>query len=441
MIWTQLVAFCALLALVAAGSDSVPLKATEATALRALYTALNCNNRTACPLVANNTACPTMPKLAWSEALLCLEGTVREIGIYHVVRLRNASFPSSMSGFSQLSLLYVFGHGSELQGTFPSALLRLPSLKLIDIADNDISGTIPSELALSTVITHISVHFNQFSGTIPTQLASMSQLQFVRFYKNQFRGVAPKFASNITCSLTLSNDTNCFSTCLLPSCCRSPVFCPDPTTTTTTTATSAQTKTMLGLTTATFSTTTTLTESPKTTTTEVATTEATTESTTTSDTSVESVSSRTVTEPSTVDSESSVTTADSATTTTEQLTSASVGADTSANVGDVGDPSDSASTNIALIAGVAGIGGCVLLLALIGIVVAVARRRRQQQAATVPPAANIRDSNSARVPPNNYQPLPAASAIMDSAQSQSSASSAYGDVPKRDMYMNGNLAL
>lgn len=423
--------FYSLITPATAASDNTPLRPTEATALRAFYTSMNCNNQTACPMVANNTVCPPMPALEWSEGLKCERGTVREISIYGNVDLRNAVFPSDMSGFSQLSLLYVFGHRGDLRGTFPSALLRLSNLQMIDLADNELSGTIPTELGLSTVITHLSIHFNKFSGTIPTQLSGLSQLVLARFYSNQLHGVAPRFPNSTDCRLTQSGDTNCFSMCLSPQCCRSTRFCPDPTTKPTTTTPPPTTTT-------TTTTTTTMTNPTTTSTTPSST--ATTASPPIVNTIVATTESAALVTTDLTDANSSIalngTTAFNGTTVLNGTTS--VASNPAAVDGTVDSDSKLDTT---LIAGVVGgiVGFLFLLLLVLGAILLAGRRQSS--------STSIQVDDHKRTPRNVYQPMPdwdlvdhrqnsLNSGLRANVTAVSNVRPMYGDVPKASNVSN-----
>ncbi|KAK7858399.1 putative leucine-rich repeat receptor-like serine/threonine-protein kinase [Quercus suber] len=83
-----------------------------------------------------------------------------------------------------------FLKGQDLDGMLPPSLVKLPSLKKIDLTRNYLSGTIPPEWA-STKLEYLSVNVNNLSGPIPSYLGNISTLTYMNIENNLFSGNLP----------------------------------------------------------------------------------------------------------------------------------------------------------------------------------------------------------------------------------------------------------
>ena len=84
---------------------------------------------------------------------------------------------------------------NNLQGTLPTELGLLPSLKLLRIEGNPLlSGTIPSQLGALRGLSTLSLGNNtQLSGTLPESITGMGDLRFLRVDDNALSGSLPMY--------------------------------------------------------------------------------------------------------------------------------------------------------------------------------------------------------------------------------------------------------
>jgi hypothetical protein len=96
-----------------------------------------------------------------------------------------------------------------LQGSIPSELQYLNTLRFLDFSDNsDITGMIPSELANIASLMTLDLSRTRIHGPIPVELFSLSQLDTLRLSYNQLTGrlsLATQSSANSTTSTTTVN--------------------------------------------------------------------------------------------------------------------------------------------------------------------------------------------------------------------------------------------
>lgn len=119
-------------------------------------------------------------------------GSLRQMKVFDITinSQINGTFPSFISGFTNLSELYLMYNA--LSGTLPSFWGNLSSLKLLFVDANKFTGTIPGELGLLTALNALSLGDNpSMGGKIPDSLGGMSSLSFLSFQHMGLSGSIP----------------------------------------------------------------------------------------------------------------------------------------------------------------------------------------------------------------------------------------------------------
>jgi len=243
-------------------ADSVPLKEAERLALFDVWDGFKCTRTTHCPRNWSGV-CPTLPPQEYSLGLECTNGSVTQLSLTGAAVTgdivgRGAVVPTALALLTRLTLLYVFGQWSLTDVTVPSVIGTITSLKKLNLCCNRLGGSMPSEIASLRNAVEIDFKLNRLVGTIPAGLNSLPLLSSIRLFGNLLVGAAPSFPLAASdCLLTAdSNESNCFSSCAQPVCCKSPRFCPLSSTPTTSRTTAAPTTTATSSTTTTTTTTT-----------------------------------------------------------------------------------------------------------------------------------------------------------------------------------------
>ncbi|XP_031120635.1 probable leucine-rich repeat receptor-like serine/threonine-protein kinase At3g14840 [Ipomoea triloba] len=109
----------------------------------------------------------------------------KDMPAYNNTLTCNCSFPAGICHVQSIIL-----NGQDLQGVLPSALVKLPFLKIIDLNRNYLNGTIPLEWA-STKLEYLSLTVNRLSGPIPKYLANITALVYLNLENNLFNGTVP----------------------------------------------------------------------------------------------------------------------------------------------------------------------------------------------------------------------------------------------------------
>ena len=98
----------------------------------------------------------------------------------------------SFAGIDQaLALKSVYFASNGFEGSFPSELLKIPTLHRIGAAFNSMTGTIPTETAQLSNLEFLSLHDNKFTGQIPSELGRLSNLFFLLLQSNNLEGTIP----------------------------------------------------------------------------------------------------------------------------------------------------------------------------------------------------------------------------------------------------------
>jgi hypothetical protein len=255
-------------------SDRVPLIESERLALMDFYAKLKCVDPQLCPNITAGSACPSnLPRLQFSQVLLCAEGHVQRISVYPPLgdspeetgrRIRalqeqqgpgGGVFSTMLSQLPQLELIYMWtylvvrGDVEEFVASLPTTMRRITFGSPVLLR-----GQLPT-FARLTGLVELAIAYSEISGTIPPAIGNLSRLSDLRLYRNRLTGTLPVLdnlsrlqnsGSFVRCEILEegSEETNCISSCSnLPACCpgttRSCMFAPEATTATTaTTATS-----------------------------------------------------------------------------------------------------------------------------------------------------------------------------------------------------------
>ncbi|KAM6581500.1 hypothetical protein CsatA_005274 [Cannabis sativa] len=89
------------------------------------------------------------------------------------------------------TLMILSLRSNRLNGTLPSHLLSLPSLRFVYLQNNDFSGSIPA--SLSQHLTVFDLSFNSLSGKIPDSVRNLSHLTGLNLQNNSLTGSIPDF--------------------------------------------------------------------------------------------------------------------------------------------------------------------------------------------------------------------------------------------------------
>ncbi len=87
------------------------------------------------------------------------------------------SIPSEVGNLSSLKTLYM--SGSRLRGTLPSEMFGLMSLEELDMSENRLSGSLPLSLELVS-LREMNLSRNLFTGMLPGALGSLEYLEVLR---------------------------------------------------------------------------------------------------------------------------------------------------------------------------------------------------------------------------------------------------------------------
>ena len=82
--------------------------------------------------------------------------------------------------------------GYSLTGTIPAAISILSTLKLLDLAYNQLTGTLPSELGALTALTHLNLGYNYFISTVPSTLSALTNLNYLFLNNTLLSGTIPQ---------------------------------------------------------------------------------------------------------------------------------------------------------------------------------------------------------------------------------------------------------
>jgi len=99
------------------------------------------------------------------------------------------TWPETECYNGNLTALILDNYG--LNGTIPSEIRLLSSIKRLTLADNNLSGVIPSEIGLLSSLEELDLTYNSLNGVIPSEVGLLSSLQRLTLAENGLNGVIP----------------------------------------------------------------------------------------------------------------------------------------------------------------------------------------------------------------------------------------------------------
>ncbi|KAL6195210.1 hypothetical protein ACLB2K_030830 [Fragaria x ananassa] len=100
------------------------------------------------------------------------------------------SLPSNLQPLKSLRSLII--SSTNLTGTIPKELGGYHELSFIDLGDNSLSGEIPEEICRLRKLETLSLNTNFLEGNIPSGIGNFSNLVYLTLYDNQLSGEIPK---------------------------------------------------------------------------------------------------------------------------------------------------------------------------------------------------------------------------------------------------------
>ncbi len=114
-------------------------------------------------------------------------------------------------------------------GTLPSTIFDIPSIRILYFANNDLDGTLPSNFGNSPVLRDLFLSGNQLTGSIPDiEVGQLTQLTELLLEDNRFTGAMAESICNLRTDgqgiledlwVDCGNDANPRVECDFPSCC------------------------------------------------------------------------------------------------------------------------------------------------------------------------------------------------------------------------------
>jgi len=96
------------------------------------------------------------------------------------------TIPSNIGQCKNLRVLDL--DNNQLVGSIPDSLFNLDLLEILDIDSNNLTGTLSSKIGRLTELKYLSLFTNGFTGTIPGQIANLVNLEVAYFDANDFTG-------------------------------------------------------------------------------------------------------------------------------------------------------------------------------------------------------------------------------------------------------------
>ena len=97
------------------------------------------------------------------------------------------------------SIVNMEGQGLD---KFPSSILSLSNLEILNLSNNELTGAIPAEIRQLKNLKSINVSNNQMTG-IPAEIGQLTKLEYLDYSHNQITGL-PYEIGNLTNQNTLS---------------------------------------------------------------------------------------------------------------------------------------------------------------------------------------------------------------------------------------------
>ncbi|KAL9674635.1 hypothetical protein QQ045_030907 [Rhodiola kirilowii] len=110
--------------------------------------------------------------------------------------------PNTLGRLDALAILSL--RSNRLNGDLPSDVLSAPSLRYVNLENNDLSGNIP--FLLSTKLSFVDLAFNSFTGRIPDTILNLTKLIGLRLENNSLSGQIPRINIPSLKVLNVSNN-------------------------------------------------------------------------------------------------------------------------------------------------------------------------------------------------------------------------------------------
>lgn len=196
---------CFTLAIVAVRFASAQIVSSEVSILLQIKSVLGNPNGDALVSWSSNNALCTWKSIQWTFT----NGTLLDCSSSSL--LKNLS----LSGDPTIAALSISLVNAGLNGSLPSQLAQLASLRVLNLSSNNLTGGIPLDLGNMASLETLSLRSNELSGAIPASLWNLcGHLQELHLDHNTFSGAipSPSSSSNLCPFLrTLDLDANLLS--------------------------------------------------------------------------------------------------------------------------------------------------------------------------------------------------------------------------------------
>ncbi|XP_048542212.1 probable LRR receptor-like serine/threonine-protein kinase At3g47570 isoform X1 [Triticum urartu] len=100
------------------------------------------------------------------------------------------AIPSNISRCTNLRVM-IIADNKGLQGSIPSEIGNMQSLRVVHLYNNSLTGTIPSSLGNLSQVTILSLAANHLEGSIPESIGNNAHLGFLQLAMNNLSGLLP----------------------------------------------------------------------------------------------------------------------------------------------------------------------------------------------------------------------------------------------------------